>query len=61
MKRYAHVLKALFKQYAGTMYTSRDRARTFDSAAHRAEEIVEAAFLKLLKDHGITPNMLSKA
>ena len=53
-KRYAHVLKHLFKKYAATGYSSGGPTeKTFESAAVRKDVLLESEFYSLLKDHGV--------
>lgn len=55
LKRYAHVLKQLFKKYSATGYsTGGPSSTTFESAASRKDVLLESEFYSMLKDHGVS-------
>jgi hypothetical protein len=61
LKRYALPLKLLFKRYSGTGYShSKNIRESFETLQQRSNMMIEAEFYKLLKEHGVTPGMLSK-
>ncbi|CAG9312103.1 unnamed protein product [Blepharisma stoltei] len=60
LKRYARVLKLLFRKYSSTGYTKKKVGKeTFDTAAEKSVSLYEGEFYKLLKEQGVTSSMMS--
>ncbi|CAG9316961.1 unnamed protein product [Blepharisma stoltei] len=61
LKKYSRLLKVLFQNYSGTGYVRKRQTNSdFDWLAERKSRITESEYIKILKDHGVIPKLMTK-
>jgi hypothetical protein len=61
LSKYGRVLKVNFQMYSGTGFIRKtEKMSDFDWLAERKTKLSEAEFLKMLKDYGVVPSLLTK-
>ncbi|OMJ70384.1 hypothetical protein SteCoe_31656 [Stentor coeruleus] len=59
--KYSRVFKTLFSKYSGTGFARKAQHKSeFESLADRKSKIYDGEYIKMLKDHNIIPNLLTK-
>lgn len=59
--KYSRVLKVGFQMYSGTGFVRKTEAMSdFEWLSERKTKIAESEYLRLLKDHGVVPDLLKK-
>jgi uncharacterized protein YcbX len=59
MKKYAKLWRNLFSKYANSGFSSK-QVSGFDKLSEKVNQMNSAEMLKLLKDHGTYPNLVTK-
>ena len=61
LSKYSRVFKVFFQKYSGTGFSMKKGGKSdFDWLAERKNKINEAEFIKLMREHGVIPKLLSK-
>lgn len=59
--KYSRVFRVLFSKYSGTGFARKAQHKSeFESLADRKSKIYDGEYIKLLKDHNIVPNLMTK-